>query len=117
MRARQTSQEKLKSLSSDDRKKQKLSGFPVRRHQEIVIGHCGRDTPTGKPVSGSKKRIPDHIKDDAPYGFRVFLVFVDCVPGPVRIIERGLASDRVVIDTVVSNYPARSIGFREGDWH
>ncbi len=25
-------------------------------------------------------------------------------PGPVRIIEKGLASDRVIIDTVVSKY-------------
>jgi transposase len=29
---------------------------------------------------------------------------VDCAPVPVRIIEKGLASDRVVIDTVVSKY-------------
>ena len=29
---------------------------------------------------------------------------VDCAPAPVRIIEKGLASDRVVIDTVVSKY-------------
>ena len=29
---------------------------------------------------------------------------VECVPAPVRIIEKGLASDRVVIDTVVSKY-------------
>jgi len=28
---------------------------------------------------------------------------VECAPAPVRIIEKGLASDRVVIDTVVSN--------------
>src|SRR5271170_5093380 len=29
---------------------------------------------------------------------------VDCAPAPVRIIEKGLASDRVVIDTLVSKY-------------
>jgi transposase len=29
---------------------------------------------------------------------------VECAPAPVRIIEKGLASDRVVIDTVVSKY-------------
>ena len=29
---------------------------------------------------------------------------VACAPAPVRIIEKGLASDRVVIDTVVSKY-------------
>jgi transposase len=29
---------------------------------------------------------------------------VQCAPAPVRIIEKGLASDRVVIDTVVSKY-------------
>jgi len=29
---------------------------------------------------------------------------VECAPAPVRIIERSLASDRVVIDTVVSKY-------------
>ena len=29
---------------------------------------------------------------------------VQCAPLPVRIIEKGLASDRVVIDTVVSKY-------------
>jgi transposase len=29
---------------------------------------------------------------------------VQCAPVPVRIIEKGLASDRVVIDTVVSKY-------------
>ena len=29
---------------------------------------------------------------------------VECAPVPARIIEKGLASDRVVIDTVVSKY-------------
>jgi transposase len=29
---------------------------------------------------------------------------VECAPAPVRIIEKGLASDRVVIDAVVSKY-------------
>jgi transposase len=29
---------------------------------------------------------------------------VECAPAPVRIIEKGLASDRLVIDTVVSKY-------------
>jgi transposase len=29
---------------------------------------------------------------------------VECAPAPVRIIEKGLATDRVVIDTVVSKY-------------
>jgi transposase len=29
---------------------------------------------------------------------------VECAPAPVRIIEKGMASDRVVIDTVVSKY-------------
>jgi transposase len=29
---------------------------------------------------------------------------VECAPAPVRIIEKGLASDRVVINTVVSKY-------------
>jgi transposase len=29
---------------------------------------------------------------------------VECAPVPIRIIEKGLASDRVVIDTVVSKY-------------
>ena len=29
---------------------------------------------------------------------------VECAPAPVRIIEKGLASDRVVIDTLVSKY-------------
>jgi transposase len=29
---------------------------------------------------------------------------VECAPAPARIIEKGLASDRVVIDTVVSKY-------------
>ena len=35
---------------------------------------------------------------------------VACAPAPVRIIEKGLASDRVVIDTVVSKY-ADYVGF------
>jgi transposase len=29
---------------------------------------------------------------------------VECAPAPARIIDKGLASDRVVIDTVVSKY-------------
>ena len=29
---------------------------------------------------------------------------VQCAPVPARVIEKGLASDRVVIDTVVSKY-------------
>ena len=29
---------------------------------------------------------------------------VQCAPLPVRIIEKGVASDRVVIDTILSKY-------------
>ena len=35
---------------------------------------------------------------------------VQCAPLPARIIDKGLASDRVIIDTVVSKY-ADYVGF------
>jgi transposase len=38
---------------------------------------------------------------------------VECAPVPVRIIEKGLASDRVVIDTVVSKYADHVPLFRQ----
>jgi transposase len=38
---------------------------------------------------------------------------VQCAPVPVRIIEKGLASDRVVIDTVVSKYADHLPLFRQ----
>ena len=38
---------------------------------------------------------------------------VECAPVPVRIIEKGLASDRVVIDTVVSKYADHLPLFRQ----
>jgi transposase len=38
---------------------------------------------------------------------------LECAPVPVRIIEKGLASDRVVIDAVVSKYADHVPLFRQ----
>jgi transposase len=78
--------------------------------EQCVCGNCGKETSViGYETSEQldvkpaqyfvvvTKREKRACKGCAEQG-------VECAPVPVRIIEKGLASDRVVIDTVVSKY-------------
>ena len=78
--------------------------------EQCVCGNCGKENSVigyekseqldVKPAEyfvGVTKREKRACKDCEEQG-------VECAPVPVRIIEKGLASDRVVIDTVVSKY-------------
>ena len=78
--------------------------------QQCVCGNCGRET----VVIGYEQSEQLDV-EAAKYFVRVIKrekracksceeQGVQCAPLPVRIIEKGLASDRVVIDTVVSKY-------------
>ena len=78
--------------------------------EQCVCGHCGQETKViGYEIS--------EVLDVKPAEYFVVVTKrekrackgceeqgVACAPLPVRIIEKGLASDRVVIDTVVSKY-------------
>lgn len=80
------------------------------RPEQCICGNCGKETtvigyeqseqldvqPTKYFVRVTKreKRACKRCEDQG----------VQCAPLPSRIIEKGLASDRVVIDTVVSKY-------------
>ena len=78
--------------------------------EQCVCGQCGKENSVigyekseqldVKPAEYfvvATKREKRACKDCEEQG-------VECAPVPVRIIEKGLASDRVVIDTVVSKY-------------
>jgi transposase len=78
--------------------------------EQCVCGNCGKEN----SVIGYEKSEQLDVK---PAEYFVVVTMrekrackdceeqgVDCAPVPVRIIEKGLASDRVVIDTVVSKY-------------
>src|ERR1700720_2495832 len=78
--------------------------------EQCVCGNCGKENSVigyekseqldVKPAEyfvGVTKREKRACKDCEEQG-------VECAPVPARIIEKGLASDRVVIDTVVSKY-------------
>jgi transposase len=78
--------------------------------EQCVCGNCGKEN----RVIGYEKSEQLDVK---PAEYFVVVTMrekrackdceeqgVDCAPAPVRIIEKGLASDRVVIDTVVSKY-------------
>ena len=78
--------------------------------EQCVCGKCGKETTLigyetaeqldVKPAEYfvlMTKREKRACKDCEEQG-------VECAPAPARIIEKGLASDRVVIDTVVSKY-------------
>jgi transposase len=78
--------------------------------EQCVCGNCGKEN----SVIGYEKSEQLDVK---PAEYFVVVTMrekrackdceeqgVDCAPAPVRIIEKGLASDRVVIDTVVSKY-------------
>ena len=78
--------------------------------EQCVCGNCGKEN----RVIGYEKSEQLDVK---PAEYFVVVTMrekrackdceeqgVDCAPVPVRIIEKGLASDRVVIDTVVSKY-------------
>ena len=78
--------------------------------EQCVCGNCGKET----NVIGYEKSEQLDVK---PAEYFVVVTKrekrackaceeqgVECAPVPVRIIEKGLASDRVVIDTVVSKY-------------
>jgi transposase len=78
--------------------------------EQYVCGNCGRET----VVIGYEQSEQLDV-EAAKYFVRVIKrekracksceeQGVQCAPQPVRIIEKGLASDRVVIDTVVSKY-------------
>ena len=78
--------------------------------EQCVCGNCGRET----VVIGYEQSEQLDV-EAAKYFVRVIKrekracksceeQGVQCAPLPVRIIEKGLASDRVVIDTVVSKY-------------
>jgi len=84
--------------------------------EQCVCGNCGKETTLigyetaeqldVKPAEYfvlMTKREKRACKDCEEQG-------VECAPAPARIIERGLASDRVVIDAVVSKY-ADYVGF------
>src|ERR1700726_1827224 len=78
--------------------------------EQCVCGNCGKENsvigyekseqldvkPAEYFVLGTKRK-KRACKDCEEQG-------VECAPVPARIIEKGLASDRVVIDTVVSKY-------------
>ena len=78
--------------------------------EQCVCGNCGKEN----SVIGYEKSERLDVK---PAEYFVVVTMrekrackaceeqgVECAPAPVRIIERSLASDRVVIDTVVSKY-------------
>jgi len=78
--------------------------------EQCVCGNCGKEN----SVIGYEKSEQLDVK---PAEYFVVVTMrekrackdceeqgVDCATVPVRIIEKGLASDRVVIDTVVSKY-------------
>ena len=78
--------------------------------EQCICGHCGKETGVigyeqseqldvepAKYFVVVTKREKRACKDCEEQG-------VERAPGPVRIIEKGLASDRVIIDTVVSKY-------------
>ena len=78
--------------------------------EQCVCGNCGKEN----SVIGYEKSEQLDVK---PAEYLVVVTMrekrackaceeqgVECAPAPVRIIERSLASDRVVIDTVVSKY-------------
>jgi transposase len=77
---------------------------------QCVCGHCGKET----MVIGYETSEQLDV-EPAKYFVRVTKrekracktceeQGVQCAPLPVRIIDKGLASDRVIIDTVVSKY-------------
>jgi transposase len=78
--------------------------------EQCVCGNCGKEN----SVIGYEKSEQLDVK---PAEYFVVVTMrekrackaceeqgVECAPAPVRIIEKSLASDRVVIDTVVSKY-------------
>ena len=78
--------------------------------QQCVCGQCGKETVVIGYESAEQLDV-----EPAQYFVRVTKrekrackaceeQGVQCAPLPVRIIEKGLASDRVVIDTIVSKY-------------
>ena len=78
--------------------------------QQCVCGQCGQETVVIGYESAEQLDV-----EPAKYFVRVTKrekrackaceeQGVQCAPLPVRIIEKGLASDRVVIDTVMSKY-------------
>jgi transposase len=78
--------------------------------QQCVCGQCGQETVVIGYESAEQLDV-----EPAKYFVRVTKrekrackaceeQGVQCAPLPVRIIEKGLASDRVVIDTIVSKY-------------
>jgi transposase len=78
--------------------------------EQCVCGNCGKE----RAVIGYEQSEQLDV-EPAKYFVRVIKrekracksceeQGVQCAPLPVRIIEKGLASDRVVIDTVVSKY-------------
>jgi len=80
------------------------------RPEQCVCGNCGRETVVIGYESAEQLDV-----ERAKYFVRVTKrekrackaceeQGVQCAPLPPRIIEKGLASDRVVIDTVVSKY-------------
>ena len=77
--------------------------------EQCICGHCGKET----GVIGyeqSEQLDVEPAKYFVVVTKREKRACKDCeegvarAPGPVRIIEKGLASDRVIIDTVVSKY-------------
>ena len=78
--------------------------------QQCVCGKCGRETTViGYETSEQLDVEPAHYfvrvtKREKRACKACEEEGVRCAPLPVRIIEKGLASDRVVIDTVVSKY-------------
>jgi transposase len=107
----------LKATRSQHPGRQELPPDLPRKEQVIacsteqcVCGHCGKET----TVIGYEQSEQLDV-EAAKYFVRVIKrekracksceeQGVQCAPLPVRIIEKGLASDRVVIDTVVSKY-------------
>lgn len=78
--------------------------------EQCVCGNCGKEN----SVIGYEK---SEQLDAKPAEYFVVVTMrekrackdceeqgVECAPAPVRIVEKGLASDRVVIDTVVGKY-------------
>jgi len=87
--------------------------------EQCVCGNCGKEN----SVIGYEKSEQLDVK---PAEYFVVVTMrekrackaceeqgVECAPVPVRIIEKGLASDRVVIDTVVSKYADHVPLFRQ----
>jgi transposase len=78
--------------------------------EQCVCGNCGQETTViGYETSEQLDVQPAHYfvvvtKREKRACKGCEEQGVTCAPVPVRIIEKGLASDRVVIDTVVSKY-------------